>query len=181
VTCVTGRLSWRASPARISLHRLTVLSNFRGPHPQLKQWTPTERIAAWRAHGHPPAPPRAGLNQNSSSYFFRPVPAIIALTEGCSIRSVEGLIGVHRDTIMRLGAVALGKSGEGCAQADHDHRWNRDFSHRYPPESTRGTSSVVLVCFSARPDSDTAAPKCASRSGFEVRSPEREKATPAPG
>jgi len=29
---------------------------------------------------------------------------IAALTEGCSIRAVERLTGVHRDTIMRLGA-----------------------------------------------------------------------------
>src|SRR5690606_33933252 len=36
---------------------------------------------------------------------------IAALTEGCSIRSVERLTGVHRDTIMRLGV----RVGEGCA------------------------------------------------------------------
>src|SRR5258707_15611969 len=37
--------------------------------------------------------------------------AIIAtLTEGCSIRAVERLTGVHRDTIMRLGI----RVGEGC-------------------------------------------------------------------
>jgi hypothetical protein len=33
-----------------------------------------------------------------------------ALTEGCSIRAVERLTGVHRDTIMRLGV----RVGEGC-------------------------------------------------------------------
>ena len=36
---------------------------------------------------------------------------IAALTEGMSIRSVERLTGVHRDTIMRLGA----RVGAGCA------------------------------------------------------------------
>src|ERR1700693_62281 len=40
---------------------------------------------------------------------------IAALTEGCSIRSVERLTGVHRDTIMRL---AL-RVGRGCAEL-HD-------------------------------------------------------------
>jgi IS1 family transposase len=40
---------------------------------------------------------------------------IAALTEGVSIRSVERLTGVHRDTIMRLGA----RVGHGCAEL-HD-------------------------------------------------------------
>ncbi len=35
---------------------------------------------------------------------------VAALTEGCSIRAVERLTGVHRDTIMRLGI----RVGEGC-------------------------------------------------------------------
>ena len=34
-----------------------------------------------------------------------------ALVEGCSIRSTERMTGIHRDTIMRLGA----RVGEGCA------------------------------------------------------------------
>ena len=34
-----------------------------------------------------------------------------ALTEGCSIRSTERMLGIHRDTIMRLGV----RVGEGCA------------------------------------------------------------------
>jgi IS1 family transposase len=42
---------------------------------------------------------------------------IAALTEGCSIRAVERLTGVHRDTIMRLGA----RVGRGCARL-HDYR-----------------------------------------------------------
>src|SRR5487761_1445807 len=37
---------------------------------------------------------------------------IAALTEGCSIRAVERLTGVHRDTIMRLGV----NVGIGCAK-----------------------------------------------------------------
>ncbi len=40
---------------------------------------------------------------------------IAALAEGMSIRSVERLTGVHRDTIMRLGA----RVGRGCAEL-HD-------------------------------------------------------------
>jgi IS1 family transposase len=50
----------------------------------------------------------------------RQVAVIAALTEGMSIRSVERLTGIHRDTIMRLGA----KVGRGCA-ALHDE-WMRD-------------------------------------------------------
>src|SRR5688572_26609618 len=40
---------------------------------------------------------------------------IAALTEGMSIRAIERLTGVHRDTIMRLGA----RVGRGCAEL-HD-------------------------------------------------------------
>lgn len=42
---------------------------------------------------------------------------VAALTEGCSIRAVERLTGVHRDTVMRLGA----RVGRGCARL-HDYR-----------------------------------------------------------
>src|SRR5258707_11068486 len=37
---------------------------------------------------------------------------ISALAEGSSIRSIERITGVHRDTIMRLGV----RVGEGCAR-----------------------------------------------------------------
>jgi IS1 family transposase len=40
------------------------------------------------------------------------VAIIAALVEGCSIRSTERLIGVHRDTVMRLGI----EVGEACAR-----------------------------------------------------------------
>src|SRR5208282_1222371 len=40
---------------------------------------------------------------------------IAALTEGISIRAVERLTSIHRDTIMRLGA----RVGRGCAEL-HD-------------------------------------------------------------
>ena len=43
------------------------------------------------------------------------IAVISALTEGCSIRAVERLTRVHRDTIMRLGV----RVGDGCA-ALHD-------------------------------------------------------------
>src|SRR4051794_9428956 len=47
--------------------------------------------------------------------FDKQVAIIAALCEGNSIRSVERLTGVHRDTIMRLGV----RVGEGCARL-HD-------------------------------------------------------------
>ena len=40
------------------------------------------------------------------------IAAISALCEGSSIRSVERMTGVHRDTIMRLGV----RVGESCKQ-----------------------------------------------------------------
>jgi IS1 family transposase len=43
--------------------------------------------------------------------FGKQVAAIGALVEGCSIRSVERMTGVHRDTLCRL----LVRVGEGCA------------------------------------------------------------------
>src|SRR5215471_11291074 len=43
------------------------------------------------------------------------IKVIAALTEGMSNRSVERLTGIHRDTIMRLGA----RVGRGCAEL-HD-------------------------------------------------------------
>ena len=39
------------------------------------------------------------------------------LVEGCSIRSVERITGVHRDTIMRLGI----RVGQHCANIMDDH------------------------------------------------------------
>jgi IS1 family transposase/uncharacterized protein YerC len=50
------------------------------------------------------------------------VSVIAALTEGCSIRSIERLTGIHRDTVMRLGV----RAGFGCA-ALHD-RLMRDLN-----------------------------------------------------
>jgi transposase-like protein len=38
------------------------------------------------------------------------IAVIAALSEGSSIRSIERMTGVHRDTIMRLGV----KVGQGC-------------------------------------------------------------------
>jgi hypothetical protein len=38
------------------------------------------------------------------------IEAIAALTEGCSIRAIERLTNIHRDTIMRLGV----RVGNGC-------------------------------------------------------------------
>ena len=47
--------------------------------------------------------------------FEKQIAVISALTEGCSIRTVERLTGVHRDTIMRLGV----RVGSACARL-HD-------------------------------------------------------------
>jgi hypothetical protein len=47
--------------------------------------------------------------------FDQQVRIIAALTEGCSIRSTERLLEVHRDSIMRLSA----RVGQGCARL-HD-------------------------------------------------------------
>jgi len=44
------------------------------------------------------------------------IAVISALTEGCSIRSVERLTNIHRDTIMRLGV----RVGDGCAALHND-------------------------------------------------------------
>jgi len=42
---------------------------------------------------------------------------IACLTEGQSIRTTERLTGIHRDTIMRLGA----RVGRGCAELARPH------------------------------------------------------------
>jgi hypothetical protein len=47
--------------------------------------------------------------------FDKQVTIIGSLAEGSSIRSIERMTGVHRDTIMRLGV----KVGQGCAKV-HD-------------------------------------------------------------
>ncbi|MEQ9191202.1 MAG: transposase [Alphaproteobacteria bacterium] len=47
--------------------------------------------------------------------FDKQIQAIVALTEGVSIRATERLTGIHRDTIMRLGV----RVGQGCARL-HD-------------------------------------------------------------
>jgi hypothetical protein len=44
--------------------------------------------------------------------FDKQVVIIGSLAEGSSIRSIERMTGVHRDTIMRLGV----KVGQGCAR-----------------------------------------------------------------
>jgi hypothetical protein len=71
------------------------------------------------------------------------VNVIAALTEGCSIRAVERLTDIHRDTIMRLGV----RVGDGCA-ALHD-RMMRDlhinlleFDDRYGMPAARTSSTI---------------------------------------
>jgi hypothetical protein len=46
------------------------------------------------------------------------IEAVAALTEGCSIRAIERLTRIHRDTIMRLGV----RVGNGCGTL-HDATW----------------------------------------------------------
>ena len=49
-----------------------------------------------------------------SNYFLskdKQIAVTAALAEGSSIRSIERMTGIHRDTIMRLGV----KIGQGCA------------------------------------------------------------------
>lgn len=50
------------------------------------------------------------------------ITAIAALAEGSSIRSVERMTGIHRDTIMRLGI----RVGERCAQIMNEEMRNLD-------------------------------------------------------
>jgi hypothetical protein len=52
--------------------------------------------------------------------FEKQVQIISALTQGCSIRSVERITDTHRDTVMRLGA----RVGQGCENVHN--RYMRD-------------------------------------------------------
>ena len=66
------------------------------------------------------------------------IAAIAALAEGSSIRSIERIIGVHRDTVMRLG-VRVGTAcakiqdekmrGLNCAQIEVDEIWGSVHRH----------------------------------------------------
>src|SRR6476619_5365032 len=50
-----------------------------------------------------------------SNYFLKTeqkISVVAALAEGNSIRSIERMTGIHRDTIMRLGV----RIGQGCAK-----------------------------------------------------------------
>ena len=44
------------------------------------------------------------------------IAAVSMLCEGNSIRSIERMTGIHRDTVMRLGV----RMGEGCKQIMHE-------------------------------------------------------------
>jgi hypothetical protein len=52
----------------------------------------------------------AGENMANVLNTDKQIAIIAALSEGSSIRSIERMTGVHRDTIMRLGV----KVGQGC-------------------------------------------------------------------
>ncbi|HWA24498.1 MAG TPA: IS1 family transposase [Lacunisphaera sp.] len=57
--------------------------------------------------------------------FDKQVMAISALAEGNSIRSIERMTGVHRDTIMRLGV----RVGEACRLLMHEQMRGLDCKH----------------------------------------------------
>jgi hypothetical protein len=59
---------------------------------------------------------KKGERADEHSPRERQITVIAALTEGMSIRSVERLTGIHRDTVMRLGA----RVGHGCAAVQDD-------------------------------------------------------------
>lgn len=63
--------------------------------------------------------PQIGLAPMNILPRDQQITVISALSEGMSIRSVERLTGVHRDTIMRLGA----KIGRGCAALHDQMMW----------------------------------------------------------
>lgn len=57
--------------------------------------------------------------------FDKQVMAVSALAEGNSIRSIERMTGVHRDTIMRLGV----RVGEACERLMHEQMRGLDCRH----------------------------------------------------
>ena len=60
-----------------------------------------------------------------SNYFLsknQKVTVTAALAEGSSIRSIERMTGIHRDTIMRLGV----RIGQGCARLLDEKMRNLD-------------------------------------------------------
>lgn len=57
--------------------------------------------------------------------FDKQVMAVSALAEGMSIRSVEAMTGIHRDTVMRLGV----KVGNACRQLMHEQMRGLDCRH----------------------------------------------------
>jgi len=60
-----------------------------------------------------------------SNYFLskdKQIAVTAALAEGSSIRSIERMTGIHRDTIMRLGV----RIGQGCARVLDERLRNLD-------------------------------------------------------
>src|SRR5262249_19557463 len=110
-TCGTSAVGSSASPG--SQPRIWPLSYDRSP-----QYSDSGAIMP-RASPNPWIGPMYVLARDKQ------VEIIAALTEGCSIRAVERLTGIHRDTIMRLGV----NVGIGCAKLHHalmrDVRVNR--------------------------------------------------------
>lgn len=68
------------------------------------------------------------------------ISVIAALAEGSSIRSIERMTGIHRDTIMRLGV----RVGQGCTAGLHFAYYNlvrRHYTLRCTPAMAAGVSS----------------------------------------
>jgi hypothetical protein len=77
--------------------------------------------------------PQIGLAPMNILSRDKQIKVIAALSEGMSIRSVERLTGIHRDTIMRLGA----RVGPSVATHESDSRslLSRFLAREIPPVS----------------------------------------------
>src|SRR6202789_2017755 len=84
------------------------------------------------------------------------IAVIAALAEGSSIRSIERMTGVHRDTIMRLG-VRVGQGGKAlmdfklrnlaCTRLEMDEIWGFiGKKERHVKEGDSGVGSVWTFC-----------------------------------
>ena len=87
---------------------------------------------------------------------------VAALTEGCAIRAVERLTGVHRDTVMRLGV----RVGEGCALV-HDSLMRGLNVARIEADEVWSYVAKARRFSPTRSGSATATPRTASLPTFE--------------
>ena len=71
-----------------------------------------------------------------------------ALAEGNSIRSIERMTGIHRDTIMRLGV----RIGQGCAQLLDQKMRNLDCNRVELDEFGDSSARKCVICVRRRSD-----------------------------